>query len=61
MTDEDKSVPLSIEKRIVKVKELIAKAEAKGGGDLANKLAVLSFKSHLNDLYEIRDKKGEHE
>ena len=61
MTDEDKSVPLSIEKRIVKVKGFIAEAEAKGDGDLANKLAALSFKSHLNDLYEIRDKKGEHE
>ena len=60
MTDEDKAGFLSIEERIVKVKGFIAEADAKGDGDFAHLIAAISLKSHLNDLYEIREKQGEH-
>ena len=61
MTDEDKAGFLSIEERIVKVKELIADCETKSAGSFAYKFSAISLKGHLNDLYEIREKQGEHE
>ena len=52
---------IAIDERIVKVKGFIAEADAKGDGDFAHLIAAISLKSHLNDLYEIREKQGEYE
>ena len=61
MTDEDKAGFLSIEERIVKVKGFIAAFETKSAGSFAHESWAISLKSHLNDLYEIREKQGEPE